>query len=154
MKLSKNFSLRELTKSSTALRFGIDNNPNQVQLVNLTALAHKILQPIRDTHGKVVVNSGLRVLELNRKIGSKDSSQHILGMAADIECPALDNLLLAKWIVGNLEFDQCILEFYTPDQPESGWVHVSYCLSGDNRKKILRASRSPKKGVIYENGLQ
>jgi zinc D-Ala-D-Ala carboxypeptidase len=154
MRLSKNFSLRELTKSTTALRLGIDNNPTQEQLVNLTALTSCVLQPIRNTHGSVMINSGLRVQELNRTIGSKDSSQHTLGMAADIECPALDNLLLAKWIIGNLEFDQCILEFYTPDNPTSGWVHVSYCLSGVNRKNILRASRHPKKGVLYEEGLQ
>ena len=95
MKLSKNFSLKELTKSQTAIRHDIDNSPSREQLVNLTALCNCVLQPIRDEHGRVDINSGLRVLELNGKIGSGDSSQHVLGMAGDIECPAVDNFKLA-----------------------------------------------------------
>ena len=106
MKLSKNFSLKELTRSQTAIRHGIINLPNQEQLVCLTALTTAILQPIREVHGRVDINSGLRVLELNRKIGSSDSSQHVLGMAADLECPSIDNLKLAQWIEQNLKFDQ------------------------------------------------
>ena len=113
MKLSKNFSLRELTRSQTAIRHGIDNSPDLSQLIRLTALTTAVLQPIREVHGRVTINSALRVLELNRKIGSGDSSQHVLGMAADLECPSIDNLQLAKWIEQNLTFDQLILEFYT-----------------------------------------
>ena len=112
MKLSKNFSLKELTRSQTAIRHGIDNSPTLDQLVCLTALTTAILQPIREVHGRVNINSGLRVLELNRKIGSGDNSQHVLGMAADLECPSIDNLKLAKWIESNLKFDQLILEYY------------------------------------------
>ena len=141
MKLSKNFSLKELTRSQTAIRNGIDNSPNQEQLVCLTALTTAILQPIRETHGRVDINSGLRVLELNRKIGSGDSSQHVLGMAADLECPSIDNLQLAKWIEQNLTFDQLILEFYTAGIPTSGWIHVSYNNQGENRGRVLTASR-------------
>ena len=141
MKLSKNFSLKELTRSQTAIRNGIDNSPNQEQLVCLTALTTAILQPIRETHGRVDINSGLRVLELNRKIGSGDSSQHVLGMAADLEAPSIDNLQLAKWIEQNLTFDQLILEFYTAGIPTSGWIHVSYNNQGENRSRVLTASR-------------
>ena len=141
MKLSKNFSLKELTRSQTAIRNGIDNSPNQEQLVCLTALTTAILQPIRETHGRVDINSGLRVLELNRKIGSGDSSQHVLGMAADLEAPSIDNLQLAKWIEQNLTFDQLILEFYTAGIPTSGWIHVSYNNQGENRGRVLTASR-------------
>ena len=141
MKLSKNFSLKELTRSQTAIRNGIDNSPNQEQLVCLTALTTAILQPIRETHGREDINSGLRVLELNRKIGSGDSSQHVLGMAADLECPSIDNLKLAKWIEQNLTFDQLILEFYTAGIPTSGWIHVSYNNQGENRSRVLTASR-------------
>ena len=112
MKLSKNFSLRELTRSSTAMRLGIDNSPNQEQLINLTALSCCVLQPVREEHGRVTINSGLRVLELNRAIKSGDNSQHVFGMAADLEAPAISNFELAKWIQDNLNFDQLILEFY------------------------------------------
>ena len=141
MKLSKNFSLKELTRSQTAIRHGIDNSPTLDQLVCLTALTTAILQPIREVHGRVNINSGLRVLELNRKIGSSDSSQHVLGMAADLECPSIDNLKLAQWIEQNLKFDQLILEFYEKGEPTSGWIHVSYNNQGENRGRVLTASR-------------
>ena len=152
MKLSKNFSLKELTKSQTAMRNDIDNSPNTEQIVNLTALCNCVLQPIRDEHGRVDINSGLRVLELNRKIGSSDKSQHVLGMAADIECPAVDNFELAKWIQNNLDFDQLILEFYTAGEPTSGWVHVSYNRDGSNRKKAMTAVKNNGK-TVYQEGL-
>lgn len=141
MKLSKNFSLRELTRSQTATRHDIDNSPDLSQLIRLTALTTAVLQPIREVHGRVTINSALRVLELNRKIGSGDSSQHVLGMAADLECPSIDNLKLAKWIEQNLTFDQLILEFYTQGEPTSGWIHVSYNNEGENRGRVLTASR-------------
>ena len=141
MKLSKNFSLKELTRSQTAIRHGIINLPNQEQLVCLTALTTAILQPIREVHGRVDINSGLRVLELNRKIGSGDTSQHVLGQAADLECPSIDNLQLAKWIESNLKFDQLILEYYESGDPTSGWIHCSYNNTGENRNRVLTASR-------------
>ena len=152
MKLSKNFSLKELTKSQTAMRHGIDNNPNKEQMINLVVLTNCVLQPFRDEHGRVDINSGLRVLELNRKIGSSDNSQHVLGMAADIECPAVDNFELAKWINDNLDFDQLILEFYTAGEPTSGWVHVSYNRDGSNRKKAMTAVKNNGK-TVYQEGL-
>ena len=152
MKLSKNFSLRELTRSSTALRLGIDHNPNQEQLVNLTALACCLLQPVREEHGRVTINSGLRVLELNRAIKSGDNSQHVFGMAADLEAPAISNFELAKWIQDNLNFDQLILEFYEKGDPASGWVHCSYRTDGQNRKEVKTASRQEGR-VVYEDGL-
>ena len=141
MKLSKNFSLKELTRSQTAIRHGIDNSPDLSQLIRLTALTTAVLQPIREVHGRVTINSALRVLDLNRKIGSGDSSQHVLGMAADLEAPSIDNLQLAKWIEQNLTFDQLILEFYTQGEPTSGWIHVSYNNEGENRGRVLTASR-------------
>jgi len=141
MKLSKNFSLKELTRSQTAIRNGINNSPDTSQLVCLTALCTAVLQPIREVHGTVNINSGLRVLELNRKIGSGDSSQHVLGMAADLECPSIDNLQLAKWIEQNIKFDQLILEFYEQGDPTSGWIHCSYNNQGENRGRVLTASR-------------
>ena len=152
MKLSKNFSLRELTRSSTALRLGIDNTPNQEQLINLTALACCVLQPVREEHGRVTINSGLRVLELNRAIKSGDKSQHVFGMAADLEAPAISNYELATWIKDNLNFDQLILEFYEKGDPASGWVHCSYRTDGANRKEVKTASRQEGK-VVYEDGL-
>ena len=122
MQLSFNFSLRELTRSQTATRKGIKNEPNQEQLINLVALTVKILQPCRDKFGPISINSGLRVLELNRAIGSGDKSQHTRGQAADFEAFSISNTELAKWIKDNLDFDQLILEYPGKD-PRDGWVH-------------------------------
>ena len=152
MKLTANFSLEELTKSETALRLDLDNTPNDEQLANLVALCECVLQPVRDHFGKgVKVNSGLRTLAVNRAIGSADHSDHVKGMAADIEIPGVANAELAQWIVDNLEFRQVILEFYTPGIPDSGWVHVSYN-PADNKKQVLTATKQGGK-TVYLNGL-
>jgi len=152
MKLTQNFSLEEMCKSETGLRLGLDNEPNDEQLANLVALCECVLQPVRDHFGKgVKVNSGLRTLAVNRAIGSKDTSDHVKGMAADIEIPSVPNAELAQWIADNLEFRQVILEFYTPGIPDSGWVHVSYN-PGDNKKQTLTATKQRGK-TVYLPGL-
>ncbi len=151
--LSKNFSLKEMTKSSTAIRCGIDNTkPDKQQLINLTHLAINILQPVRDEFGSTTVNSGFRCLELNREIRSSDSSQHVKGEAGDIECKAVDNLVLAIWIRDNLDFDQVILEGYDGVDPASGWIHASYRNDGQNRNICLTAT-FPKGKATYVTGL-
>ena len=73
-------------------------------------------------------------MELNRKLGSRDTSQHTLGQAVDIEIPGIDNEELFDYIKENLEYDQIILEFYDGVDPRSGWVHVSFVSPEDNRK--------------------
>jgi len=154
MRISKNFTLRELTKSSTADRLGIDNVvKDQQTLVNLCALTHNILQKVRDAHGRTTVNSAFRCLDLNRAIKSGDNSQHVKGESGDIECPAIDNFKLAKWIADNLDYDQVLLEFYTAGIPDSGWVHVSYkANSSENRKRQLTAVKNNGK-TVYQEGL-
>jgi hypothetical protein len=150
--LTKNFSLHELTKSEAALRLGLENEPDEQQLAALKLLAEKVLQPVRDHYNKgVKVNSGLRVLLVNRAIGSKDTSDHVKGQAGDIEIPGVPNAELAQWIKDNLEFRQLILEFYTPGIPDSGWVHVSF-VSGDNKKQVMTATKQNGK-TIYLPGL-
>ena len=150
MQLSKNFSLRELTRSQTAIRKGIKNEPDQEQLMNLVALTVKILQPCRDKFGSVSINSGLRVLELNKAIGSGNNSQHTKGQAADFEAYSISNTELAKWIKDNRCFDQLILEYPGKD-PRDGWVHCSYNRMG-NRMEVLTAVKEKKK-TIYKKGL-
>jgi|TARA_R110000803_G_scaffold113317_2_gene181670 zinc D-Ala-D-Ala carboxypeptidase len=152
MKLSKNFSLKELTRSQTAIRKGIDNAPNSEQLVNLTVLAQQVLQPCREQFGSISVNSGLRVLELNRAIGSGDKSQHIDGEAADFEAYKVSNRELAEWINEALDFDQLILE-YPGSDPRDGWVHCSFKKDGSNRNRALTAVKEGGK-TVYKKGLQ
>ena len=146
MKLSQNFSLRELTKSQTAERKGISNEPTEEHIENLKLLCTKILQPIRDEWGVVSISSGYRSPALCEALGSKSTSQHARGQAADFECYGIDNNKLFEWATKNVTFDQAILEFYNGD-PESGWIHMSY--KDNNRGETLRAFRENNK-VVYQ----
>jgi zinc D-Ala-D-Ala carboxypeptidase len=148
MKLSENFSLDELTKSQEAIRLDIDNTPDDEQVGNLILLCKNILQPIRNHFGKVVsVSSGYRSAALCEAIGSSSKSQHTKGQAADFEIFGMANKELADWITTNIEYDQCILEFWNENEPNSGWVHCSYS-TNNNRKQYLKAQRIGGK-IVY-----
>tara|TARA_R100000908_G_C3735434_1_gene133526 strand:- start:321 stop:776 length:456 start_codon:yes stop_codon:yes gene_type:complete len=137
MKLSANFQLSELTKSQTAERKGIPNNPSPGHIDNLKALCINVLQPIRSEFEKpVIISSGYRSAELCIAIGSKPTSQHSRGEAADIEIVAVDNKELGWWIRNNLDYDQLILEFYKEGEPNSGWIHISFCAENRNQNLI------------------
>ena len=139
MKLTENFSLIELTKSQTAERKGIDNTPEPHHQDNLKSLCTSILQPVRDHFSRVVsVSSGYRSEALCVAIGSKTTSQHAKGEAADFEIYGVSNKELADYINENLDYDQLILEYWKESDPNSGWVHCSYS-EGNNRKQYLRA---------------
>ena len=153
VRLSKNFTLQEFTKSQTAERRGFDNTPVEGHLENAKALFENVVQPVRDNFGVTVINSGYRCGDLNYAIGGSNTSQHCKGEAVDIECPGTPNYDVAKWIEENLDFDQLILEFYTPGIPDSGWVHVSY-KSEDNRKSVLTAMKENGKTIYKPNLIQ
>ncbi len=139
MKLSNNFSLNELTKSQTAERKGIDNTPSAEHQENLRSLCTHVLQPIRDHFSRVVsVSSGYRSPELCTAIGSKITSQHAKGEAADFEIFGVSNKELADYINETLDYDQLILEYWKESDPNSGWVHCSYS-ENNNRKQYLKA---------------
>jgi hypothetical protein len=148
MELSKSFTLNELTKSQEATRLGIDNTPNEEHILNLKLLCENVLQPIRDYYGlPVSISSGYRSPELCEAIGSSRTSQHARGQAADFEIFGVPNKQVADFIVKNLEYDQCILEFWNENEPNSGWVHCSFNSSG-NRGQFLKAEKVNGK-VIY-----
>ena len=131
-----------MTASQTAERKGINNNPNDDQITALQKLCENILQPVRDHYATpVTVSSGFRSEELCVAIGSSVNSQHAKGQAADFEIFGTPNAELAKWIVENLDYDQLILEFYTPGEPNSGWIHCSYT-TDQPRKQFLHAYKS------------
>jgi len=151
VKLSENFTLQEFTKSQTAIRKGLDNTPAEAHIENAKELFANVVQKVRDNFGVTIINSGYRGPDLNYAIGGSNTSQHTRGQAVDIECPGTPNYDVAKWVEDNLEFDQLILEFYTPGIPDSGWVHVSY-KTEDNRKQCLTAMKENGK-TIYKPGL-
>ena len=129
--LSKNFTLAELTVTST----GLPNKPTEAEIANLQALVTKVLQPLRELYGKPIkVNSGYRSAVVNRAIGGATNSQHSTGEAADLD--AADNTSLFLLIRQFLPFDQLIWEGGTDTQPD--WIHVSFRASGNNRKQVMR----------------
>jgi len=151
IRLSPNFTLLEFIKSQTALRNGIDNTPKPEHIKAARLLFKYVVQKVRDRFGVTVLGSGYRSPKLNKAIGGSKASQHCKGEATDLEVPNVSNVAVAQWIRDNLKFDQLILEFYTPGDPSSGWVHVSYKASG-NRQEVLTAKRVNNK-TVYVEGL-
>ncbi|MAO23073.1 MAG: peptidase M15 [Phycisphaerae bacterium] len=151
MKLSRNLTLKEVVKSNTATRLGIDNNPDDWGIENLRAIAENIFQPIRDHFGVPIgVSSGYRGKDLNKAIGGSKYSQHMTGEALDLDADMygkITNADIFKFVKNNLHWDQMIWEF--GDDEEPNWVHISYKPSGGNRKQIKRAYRDSK-GVHYK----
>ena len=151
MKLFDNFSLTEFTKSQTAERKGIANKPNEIHVIAMESLCHNVLERVRSAFAKPInINSGYRSVALCEAIGSKSTSQHCDGEAADIEIYGVSNYDLAKYIENNLNFDQLILECWDGIDPNSGWVHVSYVNDVANRKDVLTYTRENgyTKGII------
>lgn len=143
MNLTKNFTLEELSNSSTAKRLGIDNIPNNEQVNNLRLLCEKVLQPIREKYGKpIIISSGFRCEKLNKAIGGSPTSEHRYGMAADFHSLSdtlSDNKALWDLIrTMNLNFGQLIYEYGSDSGPD--WIHISYN-EKNNRKQILRCKK-------------
>ena len=147
MRLTEHFTLKELTKSQTATRLGIDNQPDSEQMLKLRLLCSNILEPIREAYNiPFTPSSGFRSVALNSKIGGNKNSQHCKGEAADIEIPGVNNIELAFWIKDNLNFDQLILECWD-GTPDSGWVHISFAT--EPRYEVLTFTKK----LGYKEGL-
>ena len=136
--------MAEVTRSESAKRLGISNIPTPEHLDNFKVLADKVFEPIRE-HFKVPIHisSGYRSKELNQAIKASLTSQHCEGKAIDIDmdgsASGVSNADVFKYIKDHLEFDQLIAEF--PEKNNPAWVHVSYSLSGKQRKQILVAKK-------------
>jgi uncharacterized protein YcbK (DUF882 family) len=128
----KYFTIKELSNSSTAVQKKIDNTPNSEVVNNLEKLVEYILDPLREKYGKPIhVNGAYRCPALNKAVGGSKTSQHMLGLAADITAgSATKNKILFNLVQElNLPFDQLI------DEKNFRWVHISY--SDKPRKQIL-----------------
>ena len=149
MHLSKNLTLSEVTKSATAKRRGISNEPTIEHLENLKAVAENIFQPIREEFlCPIYISSGYRSEELNEAIGGSKTSQHSKGEALDLDADVygvITNADIYHYAEDNLDYDQLIWEFGTDENPD--WVHISYRRDGKNRRQKLRAERSGGKTV-------
>jgi zinc D-Ala-D-Ala carboxypeptidase len=155
MRLSKNFTLKELCYSSTALRRGIDNEPSKEGILKLTLLA-TFLQVIRDRIGPLRITSGYRSPQLSEAIGSSSNSQHCRYEAIDLQFVRrgkMDNLAIYNTLIElDLDYDQCILEFgdatqyIDPNNP--AWIHLSWKIS-DNRRQTLVAYKDENNKTKY-----
>ncbi len=153
MKLSKYVSLKEVTRSNTATRKGIDNTPTKEQIERLVLLSEKVFDPLREwVGGAVKINSGFRSGELNMAIGGSSTSQHCahVGAAFDIDDTFghATNSEMFNYIKENLSYDQMIWEFGDENNPS--WVHVSYVSEEKNRKEVLIAKKNSKNKTYYE----
>lgn len=139
MKISAHFALAEFTRSESAKRHGVSNDPTPEHLENLKVLCEKVLEPIRMKFGPINISSGYRSKALNHYIGGSLKSQHCEAKAADIDQDGMggaSNTEIFNYIKDTLDFDQLIWEFGDNNKPD--WVHVSYN-AGKNRKQVLRA---------------
>ena len=130
--ISKHITYLEATQSPTAVKLGINNNPNEAQLEGMKLVAEKCFEPLRIWYGKPIkVNSFFRSDLLNRAVKGAITSQHKKGEAIDIDAGSKEeNKKLFEWIKANLIWDQVINEY------DYSWVHVSYS-KVKNRKQIL-----------------
>lgn len=147
MKLSKNFTLAEITHSNTAKRLGIKNEPNKKHLQNIQQLISGVVQPLRSAIGPIRVSSGYRSPNLNRAIGGSTKSQHCRGQALDLqfwERGEMNNKKIYDWILSSgIEFDQMINEF------DYSWIHISFN-EEKNRKQVLEAYKDEDGDTKYK----
>ncbi len=140
MNITKNFTLEEMIHSPTADKEGFTEqySPPDNVIENLKTLCIKLLQPLRDIlPGVMIVSSGYRCMRLNQVVGSKDTSQHPKGQAADIQYyengEMLNEKLRTALLKSGLEYDQMINEH------QDAWTHLSYNIN-HNRKMNLTIS--------------
>tara|TARA_R110001599_G_scaffold234341_1_gene433458 strand:- start:11 stop:481 length:471 start_codon:yes stop_codon:yes gene_type:complete len=147
MRLSKNFVLSEITRSNTAKRLGISNEPKKEHLKNLQRIITDIIQPMRDAIGPIRISSGYRSPSLNRAISGSNKSQHTKGQALDLQFwkeGKMCNKEVYDWVLENdVEFDQMINEF------DFSWVHLSLKES-KNRKQVLIAYKDEDNDTKYK----
>ena len=158
MRISKNFTLLELTKSNTATRLGISNTPDKEGIHKLRLLATELLQPLRNAVGALRVTSGYRSESLNKAITGRSDyvSQHTKCEAVDLQFVKrgkMENMKIVNAIINHaLEFDQCILEFggatADKDSDNPDWIHLSWKIKG-NRRQILVAYKDENNKTKY-----
>lgn len=143
----KYFTIKEMTKSATAQRKGIKNDPSIQVCKALTALIEKVLDPLREAYGKpIIVTSGYRCEKLNKAVGGAASSQHVKGEAADIrsvqDTPEENKKLFDLIVKLGLPFDQLINEY------NFDWVHVSFG-ARHRRQKLKAVKKNGRTQYIY-----
>jgi hypothetical protein len=153
--ISEHFSFRELTRSESARRAGIENVPTPAEMDNIYYTAQQ-LEKIREYVGRgIIVTSCFRSERVNKLVGGSPTSAHRFGLAADCDAIGLTSLAFAKELIkmrdaGKLVFDQLILEF--PERGDGAWVHIGFRRNAPMRNQILTATKKNGK-TVYLQGL-
>lgn len=130
-----------LMKHFTEAELRIENAPAQIKK-NMYALVENVLDPLRGNLGKpIIITSGYRNPEYNKRVGGAENSQHIKGQAVDFITSVNYLEEVFKLLIKHFEFDQVILE---KSDNGSRWIHVSYSLE-KNRRECLIAKKINKK---------
>lgn len=134
IQLSRHFRLSEFTRSATAIRYGIDNEPDVETVEALQSLCIHVLEPLRERFGVIRITSGYRSLKVNERVGGSRTSQHLLGEAADIHVGSVETARKFFYFIrDNLDFDQMLLEM---KEGRAHCLHVSYTTERVNRRKV------------------
>ncbi|WP_323175274.1 D-Ala-D-Ala carboxypeptidase family metallohydrolase [Neisseria cinerea] len=155
MQITEHFSFKELTRSETARRLGLQNVPSDAEMANIQYTAEQ-LEKIRAYVGRgIVVTSCFRSERVNKAVGGSPTSAHRFGLAADCDAIGLTSLAFAKEIIkmrdeGEIKFDQLILEF--PERGDGAWVHIGFRRNNPMRNQIMTATKKNGK-TVYLPGL-
>lgn len=155
MQITEHFSFKELTRSETARRLGLQNVPSDAEMANIQYTAEQ-LEKIRAYVGRgIVVTSCFRSERVNKAVGGSPTSAHRFGLAADCDAIGLTSLAFAKEIIkmrdeGEIKFDQLILEF--PERGDGAWVHIGFRRNSPMRNQIMTATKKNGK-TVYLPGL-
>ncbi|WP_108043306.1 D-Ala-D-Ala carboxypeptidase family metallohydrolase [Neisseria cinerea] len=155
MQITEHFSLKELTRSETARRAGIENKPSSAEMDNIYYTAQQ-LEKIREYVGRpIIVTSCFRSERVNKLVGGSPTSAHRHGLAADCDASGMTSLAFAKLLIkmrddGALKFDQLILEF--PERGDGAWVHIGFRRNSQMRNQIMTATKRNGK-TVYLPGL-
>ena len=150
MQITEHFSFKELTRSETARRLGLQNVPSAAEMANIQYTAEQ-LEKIRAYVGRgIVVTSCFRSERVNKAVGGSPTSAHRFGLAADCDAIGLTSLAFAKEIIkmrdeGEIKFDQLILEF--PERGDGAWVHIGFRRNSPMRNQIMTATKKNGKTV-------
>ena len=154
--ITEHFSLKELTRSETARRYGVENTPSAAALAPIRFTAEQLEIIRAELNRPIIVTSCFRSERVNNLVGGSKTSAHRLGLAADIDAIGLTSAELAEAIIkmrdeGKMKFDQLILEF--PERDSGAWVHIGFTANpATYRNQILTAKKQNGK-TVYLKGL-
>lgn len=141
----KYFTIKELTKSATAEKYGIENLATNEVVENLTKLTELVLDPLREQLGKPVkLTCAYRSKEVNKKVGGHPDSHHIYGCAADIVCLAQDQNRMMAILIKNPNVDLC------QNYPDRNFIHVNIARPGEKPRRLAMTQYKGKKVIPYK----